>query len=58
MDSGSSCKMTPLCKWPNIVTPFESMWIVLFFWPSMMVKFSGKLDFLVYLDGGDERIKV
>ena len=58
VDSGSSCKMMPLCKWPNIVTLFESMWIVLFFWPSMMVKFSGKLKFLVYPDAGDERIKV
>ena len=50
--------MMPLCEWPNIVTLFESTWIVLFFWPSMMVKFSGKLDFLVYLDAGDERIRV
>lgn len=58
MDSGSSCKMVPLCTWPNIVTLFESMWIVLFFWPSMMVKFSDKLDFLVYLDASDERIRV
>lgn len=58
VDSDSSCKMMPLCKWPNIVTLFESTWIVLFFWPSMMVKFSGKLDFLVYLDAGDERIRV
>ena len=39
-------------------TLFESMLIVFFFWPFMMVKFSGKLDFLVYLDAGDERIKV
>ena len=50
--------MMPLCTWPNIVTLFESMWIVLFFWPSMMVKFSDKLDFLVYLDASDERIRV
>ena len=58
VDSGSSCKMMPLCEWPNIVTLFESTWIVLFFWPSMMVKFSGKLDFLVYLDAGNERVRV
>lgn len=38
VDSGSSCKRMPLCKWPNVVTLFESMWIVLFFWPSMIVK--------------------
>lgn len=58
VDSGSSCKIIPLCEWPNIVTLFESTWIVLFLWPSMMVKFSSNLDFLVYLDAGDEQIRV